>query len=146
MLLKKNAKEALRAQLNVPQYRVEAVNAFLMQKFELKRPAQVTGQLLALIIELDKEERLFPRRKELAAAFESGDGGRRGCSVYSLDAALRVALARGLIEEETVVVESTERGTGMGVHHRRRYVPTKELLDGVEYHSQHNWSRRVGGV
>ena len=143
MLLKKNAKEALRSQLNVPQYRVDAVNAFLMNKYELKRPAQVTGQLLALVIELDKEKRLFPRRKELAAAFESGEGGKRGCSVYSLDAALRVALARGLLTEETVVVESTSRGTGVGISHRRRYVPTTELLEGVEHYSEQNWSRRI---
>ena len=86
------------------------------------RPADKAAHMLALIVELHKQHKPFPPRKDVAAAIKG--------SIAAVDAALNSRLAEGYI---TLAVD-TEPGNVQrrnSVIRRRFIIPSKDLLDVV---------------
>jgi len=120
---------------------IEAINAFLMTSYNLSRPAPVTSWLIASIVRMADDNRLFPSRKAIAEAY--GDYHNcPPCSIFTIDAALGVGLVREFFTEETVIRLSKKQHGGRPIR-RRRFVPTKLLRDGIETHMRRTVRKRA---
>jgi hypothetical protein len=101
---------------------VDAIIEMLKSDNGNLRPADKAAALLAVIVELHKQHKPFPPRKDVAAAI--------GASIPTIDAALNSRLAEGYI---TLAVD-TEPGNVQrrsSVLRRRFIIPSKKLLDVV---------------
>lgn len=92
---------------------------FLQGKHEMKKRPFAAAGFLALVIALHKKKLPFPPRQDAADAI--------GCSKFGLDAAISVALARGLITPRSGTIQgNVERRES--VVRVRYYDPAPELL------------------
>lgn len=100
---------------------VQAITQMLMEQQEnVKRPPEKSAALLALTVELYKQNQPFPSR--MAAAI------KLDCSVFTIDAALSTRMDEGYLQQ---VVETTT-GNVANRHstvRQRFYVPSKELIE-----------------
>ena len=133
--------EATQEHLQPPEYLIEAINGFLMTSYQLSRPAPVTSWLIATLVKMAEDNRLFPARKVMTAAF-GAYYNCPPCSVFSIDAALGVGLVREFFTEETIIRRSKKQNSSRPIR-RRRFVPTKLLLDGIDTHSRRPLQRRA---
>lgn len=91
----------------------------LIQRFGMKRRPSAAARLLALILRLHERGEPFPPRSEAA--------DHCGCTIWAVDGALSVALARGLIQP----VERTKPGNVVqrdSVIRLKFYLPTADLF------------------
>lgn len=95
------------------------IETFLMQTYDMKRPPVVAAALLALILKLHETRAPFPPRRTVS--------DRIGCSIFGVDAALSVALSRGLIRQ-TTATENGRVSARDSIVRVRFYVPTQRLL------------------
>jgi hypothetical protein len=103
---------------------VQAIEAYLIEAFEIKRPPIQTAKLLALIVQLEEKHIPFPRPRTVASRAIGG-------SKFGMDVALNTALARGLITQEMTTTYATENNQREGVIRHRIYKPTAKLLQGI---------------
>lgn len=103
---------------------VEAIRDYLIIHYKSQRPPDATAGVLALIIELHQfnPPRPFPIRERAAEA--------ANCSRWGVDAALSVAMRRGLITQSVELMESTRKDSR--IWRQRFYVPSDVLLEIVE--------------
>ena len=115
----------------IPQYRIDAVYAWLATRRNLRRPPHIAAPLLALVCWLYEHEYHLPSRERLAI-WITGDDSRsdngRLKKAGSIDASLATALGEGEVTEEMRV--EMGRVAGRASARRFRYIiPSKELLD-----------------
>lgn len=96
-----------------------AIEEFLMTHYAIRRPPGVTARLLAMIIDLHQHGRPFPSRAVVAEQV--------GCTIFGIDAALSVALARELITLEVKTARGNVAARESAIR-ERYYVPSKQLL------------------
>ena len=124
-------REPTEAELTPRERDVAAVTDLLRTRYGVTQ-CHVTAQLLAIIIRVGRHPQVaFPRRQFLAAQLVTTNG-TRGVSKYTIDHALRTALARGLIEEDVIVVDHPTRERA--VLHRRRFRATRDMLEWIANH------------
>jgi hypothetical protein len=105
---------------DVPAYRLRAVETWLADHRNVRRPLTVTAPLLAVICALYEKQHPMPTRRALAEKFE--------CNIFSIDGAISTALGEGEITEEyrqepgNVAVRSS-------IRRRRFLLPSKQLYD-----------------
>lgn len=105
-----------------PRYRAAVaglIEHYLMEKFGMRKPPESAARLLALILELHAHGQPFPQRRLAAEAI--------GASVFGVDAALSVALARGLITTRLETIEGNVQQR-LSVIRLKYYIPAPELL------------------
>lgn len=102
---------------------IDAVTDMLMSEQGMNRPPEKAAALLALIVELHRRKRPFPRREEVAKALNA--------SISTIDAALSSRLDEGYI---TIAVE-TKHGSVQrrnSVVRERYYLPSEHLVEVVK--------------
>lgn len=98
---------------------IDAITEMLMTEQGMKRPPEKAAALLALTVELYRQNRPFPARRVVADAL--------GCSIFTVDAALSTRIDEGYL---TQVVETTTGNVSARhstVRHRY-YVPSQDLV------------------
>ena len=115
----------------------EAIEQFMMEKFEITRPPELTGKVLAMIMLLEERGEYFPKRDDVAKTLN--------CSPFGVDAVVSVSLVRELIREHIDVVDSPTPGrTGTYAVRKKRFTTLALLRNGVDRYYT-NKRRRVLG-
>lgn len=112
----------------------DAMETYLLDHYDIKRPPIAAAQLLALIIELDRINQPFPPRAVAAKAI--------GCTVFGIDAALSVALSRGLISIDMAVSQGNVMRRDSAIRHKY-YRPSPALV-AVAHRAPQHTARRAG--
>lgn len=102
---------------------VDAITDMLVSEQGMLRPPEKAAALMALIVELYKEGKPFPERKQVAEHI--------GASMSTVDAALSTRLDEGYITQRV----ETKRGKVArrnSVVRQRYYVPSSHLVDVVK--------------
>lgn len=100
---------------------VDLVENFLHEKYPSRKRALVSASVLALILELDELKKPFPPRQQVADALN--------CSIFGVDAAISVALGRGLLSVEIKVLQGNVEQRDSAI--RERYLIPSARLRGV---------------
>ncbi len=98
---------------------VDRLQAWLQTSYGMKRPPTTAAGVLALIIELHKNNTPFHTREAAASALQ--------CSKFGVDAAINQAIARGLVQQKVETSEGHIQRRESVVRHRY-YVPSSELI------------------
>jgi hypothetical protein len=96
----------------------DTIEKFLMARYDMRRPPIAAARLLAVIVLLDEQKQPFPSRRRVAEEIR--------CSVYGIDAALQVAMARGLISQHVEIAQGNVQRRE-SILRNRYYVPSDEL-------------------
>jgi hypothetical protein len=99
---------------------VDAMEAFLQTHYPSRRRPVVAAATLAMVVELHHRGEPFPARHIAAEALQ--------CSVFGIDAALSVAMARDLVTIETKILKGNV-GARDSVIRERYLIPSPELQE-----------------
>jgi hypothetical protein len=113
---------------------IDAVEAFLVERTPSRKRPTVAAGVLAMVLELDDRGEAFPLREWAALALN--------CSIFSIDAALSVAMARGYLRLEVRTVEG-EVAARDSVAKERWFIPAQQLKAVLEQVSRRRGSRVV---
>ena len=103
----------------------EAIENFMMEKFGVTRPPELTGKVLGMIMKLEESGAYFPKRDDIAKTLN--------CSPFGVDAIISVALVRELIREHHDTLDSpTPKRSGVYAVRKKRYSTLAALRNGVE--------------
>lgn len=129
---------AKRAKATLPYWNAtlaDQLEAFLLTRYETRKPPVVAARLLAFILELNRRGLAFPTRDAAAEHL--------CCSKFSVDAALSVALERGLLTIHMETTSSDDITARVGVIRHRYYLPTEVLLLGAGFTHTHAPTRQI---
>jgi hypothetical protein len=95
----------------------------LMTEQGMLRPPEKAAAILALIVELHKQNRPFPERQDVADAI--------GCSIHTVDAVLSTRLDEEYLK---MAVETTTGNVQQrhGVIRKRYYIPCRAMIEVAE--------------
>lgn len=94
------------------------IEAWLQQRYGMRRPPVVAGRLLAMLCDLHDANAPFPQRAYVCTVI--------GCSIYGVDVALNTALTRGDLSFETRLAPGHIAARESVLRHRY-YAPSGEL-------------------
>lgn len=105
---------------SVAAYRQRAVEAWIGDHRNIRRPLTVTLPLLTAVCALRELNHPLPTRRAMAEAWE--------CNIYSIDGAISTALAEGEITEEYRYEDGDVKRRG-SMRRRRFLLPSAQLYE-----------------
>lgn len=97
----------------------DAIEAWMIGRYAMRRPPAVAARVLAMICDLHAAQAPFPQRTHVAHV--------AGCTIFGVDVALNTALTRGDITLESRLAPGFIAARE-SVRRHRHYVPCHELL------------------
>lgn len=105
---------------HVPAYKQRAIEAWLQDHRNIRRPLTVTTPLLAVICALYELGHPLPTRRSLSESF--------GCNIFSVDGAISTALGENEIIEEYRYAEGAV-AKHASIRRRRFLIPSLQLFE-----------------